>query len=258
MTDERIRLTFEGSLATITLARPEKLNALDMPMIAALHQAALDIEANHDVRCALLTGEGKVFCAGGDIAAWNGQPPIEMWRSWTRAGHRAFDALARLRVPLIAVLSGHALGGGLELAATADFLIVERHVQLSLPETGLGMIPGWSGTQRIVRRFGSRAVKRMALAGASLAAADAMASGLIDGLAETGGGMASALAMAQRIAARGPLAVQIAKQLINVAEGEEGFEISEMLAGSLAAYTQDLSEGVAAFTAKRPPAFTNT
>ena len=128
MTDERIRLTFEGSLATITLARPEKLNALDMPMIAALHQAALDIELDHDVRCALLTGEGKVFCAGGDIAAWNGQPPIEMWRSWTRAGHRAFDALARLRVPLIAVLSGHAFGGGLELAATADFLIVERQI----------------------------------------------------------------------------------------------------------------------------------
>ena len=258
MNDPRIRLTFDGPVATITLARPEKLNALDMAMIAALHRAALDIEAQHDVRCALLTGEGKVFCAGGDIAAWSGQPPIEMWRTWTHAGHRAFDALARLRVPLIAVLAGHAFGGGLELAATADFLIAERHVLLSLPETGLGMIPGWSGTQRIVRRFGSRAVKRMALAGASLAAGDAMAFGLIDGLAETGGGMASAIAMAQRIAARGPLAVQIAKQLINVAEGEEGFEASEMLAGSLAAYTQDLSEGVTAFAAKRPPAFKNT
>ena len=120
MSDPRIHLTFDSPVATITLARADKLNALDAAMIAALHQAALDIEARADIRCAIITGEGKAFCAGGDIAAWGGLAPIEMWRSWTRAGHRAFDALARLRTPLIAVLSGHAFGGGLELAATAD------------------------------------------------------------------------------------------------------------------------------------------
>ncbi len=116
-------------------------------------------------RVAILSGEGKAFCAGGDIAAWGGLPPLEMWRDWTRAGHRAFEALARLRAPLIVALTGHAFGGGLELAAVGDIRIAERGVKLGLPETGLGMAPGWSGTQRLVRRFGASVVRRMALAG---------------------------------------------------------------------------------------------
>ena len=106
------------------------------------------------------SGEGKAFCAGGDIAAWGGLPALDMWRDWTRAGHRAFEALARLRVPLIAALTGHAFGGGLELAAAADIRVAESGVKLGLPESGLGMAPGWSGTQRLVRRFG--AVRRAA------------------------------------------------------------------------------------------------
>ena len=88
-----------------------------------------------------------------------------MWRDWTRAGHRAFEALARLRAPLIAALTGHAFGGGLELAAVADIRVAESGVRLGLPEAGLGMAPGWSGTQRLVRRFGASPVRRMALAG---------------------------------------------------------------------------------------------
>jgi enoyl-CoA hydratase/carnithine racemase len=94
-------------------------------MIDALAAAADAVETDLDVRAAIIAGEGKAFCAGGDIAAWGGLEPLDMWRHWVRAGHRAFDRLARLRVPLIAVLSGHALGGGLELAATADFRIAE-------------------------------------------------------------------------------------------------------------------------------------
>jgi enoyl-CoA hydratase len=258
MSDSRIRLSFDGSVATIALARPEKLNALDMPMIAALQQAALDIEARHETRCALLVGEGKVFCAGGDIAAWGDLPPIEMWRTWTRAGHRAFDSLARLRIPLVGVLEGHAFGGGLELAATADIIVMERHATLSLPETGLGMVPGWSGTQRLVRRFGARLVKRMALGGETFGAEEALKLGMIDALAETGAGRQTALAITQRIAARGPIAVQIAKQLINAAEGEEQSAAFETLAGSLTAYTADLAEGIAAFKAKRRPDFSNS
>lgn len=257
MNEPRIRLSIDGAIATIALARPDKLNALNMAMVGALQQAALDIESRPELRCAMLVGEGKVFCAGGDIAAWSDLPPIEMWRNWTRAGHRAFDALARLRLPLIAVLEGHAFGGGLELAATADLIVAERQVTLSLPETGLGMVPGWSGTQRLVRRFGSRIVKRMALAGEALSAADAANLGAIDAVVETGAGRAAALAMAQRIATRGPIAVQIAKQLINAAEGEEQSAAFETLAGSLSAYTADLAEGVAAFKEKRRPNFTN-
>ncbi len=161
-----VDLIFEGPLALLTLKRAEKLNALDRAMIDALGDAARSIEASRDVRVAILSGEGKAFCAGGDIAAWSGLPALEMWRDWTRAGHRAFEALARLRVPLIAALTGHAFGGGLELAAVADIRIAESGIKLGLPESGLGMAPGWSGTQRLVRRFGPSVVRRMALAGA--------------------------------------------------------------------------------------------
>ena len=114
-----VELTFEGPLARLTLKRADKLNALDRAMIDALADAARAIDASRDARVAILSGEGKAFCAGGDIAAWGGLPALEMWRDWTRAGHRAFEALARLRVPLIAALTGHAFGGGLELAAVA-------------------------------------------------------------------------------------------------------------------------------------------
>jgi enoyl-CoA hydratase/carnithine racemase len=224
-------------------------------MIAALADAAGAIDADPDVRVALLLAEGKVFCAGGDIAAWSGLPPLEMWRDWTRAGHRAFEALARLRVPLVAVLSGHAFGGGLELAAVADLRIAEDGVTLGLPETGLGMVPGWSGTQRLVRRFGAQVVRRLSLGGETVSASEALRLELVDEVVPAGEGGKRAEALAARIAARGPVAVQIAKQMINAAEGEDVDLPIEALAGALTAYTVDLREGVAAFREKRAPAF---
>ena len=112
--DSRVLLTLEGAIATIVLARPDKLNALDCGMVLALERAALAIEAEAGVRVAIITGEGgKSFCAGGDIEAWAALSPADFGLAWVRHGHRAFDALARLRQPLIAVLNGHALGGGM-------------------------------------------------------------------------------------------------------------------------------------------------
>lgn len=257
MNGSGVRCEIDGGVARVTLARPEKLNALDRGMIEALAAAAHAIEADPNVRVALLTGEGKAFCAGGDIAAWGGLEPLDMWRHWVRAGHRAFDRLARLRVPLIAVLNGHALGGGLELAATADFRIAEAQAKLGLPETGIGMVPGWSGTQRLVRRFGSAVVKRLALTGAILEAEEARRQGLVDEVVPKGEGMARATALADTIAARGPVAVAIAKELINAAEGEESSASVEAMAGALTSFTEDLKEGVAGFREKRAPRFTN-
>jgi hypothetical protein len=138
-----------------------------------------------------------------------------------RHGHRAFDALARLRVPLIAALNGHTLGGGLELAATADFRITETHVKLGSPETGLGIIPGWSGTQRTVRRFGSQTVRRMALLGEIFVADEALKLGIVDRVVEKGESFNAAKEMASQLSLRGPLASSITKMLINAAEGEE-------------------------------------
>ncbi len=255
MTDDRVRFTFDGPIARLTLKRPDKLNALDRAMIVALARAAEAIEDASDIRVAILSGEGKAFCAGGDIAAWSNLPPLEMWRDWTRVGHRAFEALARLRVPLVAALTGHAFGGGLELAATADIRIAETGVKLGLPETGLGMAPGWSGTQRLVRRFGAQAVRRMALSGRMFEAEEALLLGLVDEVVAPGDGLARAEAVARGIAARGPVAVQIVKSMINSAEGEDRDAPIEGLAGALTATTRDLGEGVAAFNEKRPPRF---
>lgn len=256
--DKRIRLDHSDAVATLTIARPEKLNALDMSMVTALERAALLIEAERAIRVVLLTGEGgKSFCAGGDIEAWAANSALDFGRAWVRHGHRAFDALARLRQPVIAVLNGHALGGGLELAAVADLRIAEAHVRIGAPETGLGIIPGWSGTQRVVRRFGSGLTRRMALFGEVFAASEALALGLVDAVVPTGEGMREAGDHAARVLERGPVAIELAKALINSAEGEETERPLEAIAGALAASTEDLKEGVAAFRAKRKPRFRN-
>ena len=253
--DPRITLAVEGHAALLTVARPEKLNALDYDMVLALERAAHLIERS-PARIAIITGAGeKSFCAGGDIEAWSAWSPDDFAMAWVRHGHRAFDALARLRQPLIAALNGHTLGGGLELAATADFRIAEEHVKLGSPETGLGIIPGWSGTQRTVRRFGSQLVRRMALLGEVFTAEQALSLGLVDAVVEKGAALAAARDWAARLAARGPVATQAAKMLINAAEGEETERVLETLAGGVAAASAGLKEGVAAFRGKRKPTF---
>jgi enoyl-CoA hydratase/carnithine racemase len=248
-----VELTIDGAVARLTLRRPEKLNALDRAMIDALADAARAIDAARDVRVCVLSGEGKAFSAGGDIAAWAGLPALDMWRDWTRAGHRAFEALARLRVPLVAALCGHAFGGGLELAACADLRVAQPGIKLGLPETGLGMAPGWSGTQRLVRRFGAQVVRRMTLTGRLFTGEEGLALGLVDEIAPDA--LKRAHEIAADIAARGPVAAQIVKAMINAAEGEDRDAPIEGLAGALTATTEDLAEGVAAFKAKRAAAF---
>jgi enoyl-CoA hydratase len=250
--DPRIRLDFEDHTALITIARPEKLNALDFEMTMALERAAGLVDQAPDISAAIITGEGeKSFCAGGDIEAWSKLQPQDFAMQWVRRGHRAFDALAQLRVPLIAALNGHALGGGLELAATADIRIAGRHVKIGMPETSIGIIPGWSGTQRAVRRFGAPLVRRMALAGEVFTAEEAVSLGIVDRL----GSLDDARRMAEKIAARSPQATQLAKLMINAAEGEESEAAIEALGGYVAAAGADLKHGLEAFRAKKPPNF---
>lgn len=245
----------DNRIARLTLRRPEKLNAIDADMIEALLQAARAIERS-DARVAILCGEGgRSFCAGGDIEAWSRLDAEAFSRRWLRDGHDAFDALARLTVPLIAVLNGHALGGGLELAACADLRIAEAHVKIGQPEPGLGIIPGWSGTQRATRRFGAQLVRRMALFGEVYTAEQALALGLVDQLVATGEGQAAADAAAARVLHRSPRATELTKMLINAAEGEENERVVDALAGAAAAASVDLSEGLSAYRQKRPPRF---
>jgi enoyl-CoA hydratase len=254
--DSRILLSKEGQVAFITINRPEKLNALDYDMVLALERAAHVVDGDLEVRVAIISSVGeKSFCAGGDIAAWSGMAPEEFAMKWIRHGHRAFDALARLRVPLIAALNGHTLGGGLELAATADLRIAEDHIRLGLPETGLGIIPGWSGTQRIARRFGPQMARRMAVMGEILDATQGLAMGLVDRVVPKGQSLIAARQLALEVLQRGPVATQAVKMLINAAEGEEGDRAIEAVASLAAASSAELREGVAAFNEKRKPKF---
>lgn len=253
-------VTFEqdGAIGIITLRRPEKFNALDIPMLRALEAALDEAEMAESVRVVLLCGEGKGFCAGGDVDAWAQMSAGDFQVQWVRYGHRVFDRLARLRQPTIAVLSGHALGGGLELAVACDFRVAETQIKLGFPETSIGVVPGWSGTQRAVRRFGAQTVRRMALGGEVFLAPEALALGVVDKVTETGNGLAEAKAWAGQIAARGPLATEATKLMIAVAEGEESAAATEALASGFIALTGDLKAGVGAFRSRQKPAFSRS
>lgn len=255
MVENRIRLSVEASVATITLSRADKLNALDLDMLGELSTVLDRVEVDSAVRVVILTGEGKAFSAGGDIAAWGGMRPEEFGHHWVRHGHRIFDRLATLRMPVIAAMNGHALGGGLELAGAADIRIVERQAKIGLPETSLGMVPGWSGTQRLVRRFGAQIVRRMVVGGEMFTAEEASLHGLVDHVVDTGEALKAAKNYAARIAARGPAAVEISKLMLSVASGEDNGAAVEALGSILVAKTGDLKEGVSAFKEKRAAHF---
>jgi len=253
---DALRLEVESHVAVLTIDRPAKLNALDDHAVKSLWNICDRIERMDHVRTVILTGAGeKAFSAGGDITAWSAEEAEDFGRFWVRNGHDAFDALARLRQPVLAVLNGHALGGGLELAATADLIIAEAHVKIGQPETGLGIIPGWSGTQRATRRFGSKLVRRMALFGEVFSAEEALQLGLVDFGVPSGAGLSKAREIADRVSLRAPLATEITKMLINAAEGEERERVLEALAGNVAAQSAELKEGLAAYLEKRRPNF---
>jgi enoyl-CoA hydratase/carnithine racemase len=147
-----VELRFEGPLARLTLKRADKLNALDRAMIDALADAARAIDASSEARVAILSGEGNAFWAGGDIGAWGGLPPLEMWRDWTRAGHRAFEALARLRVPLIAAMTGMRLAAASNWRSSPTFVSLRAELSSVFRNRG-------SAWRRVGRaRRGSRGV----------------------------------------------------------------------------------------------------
>lgn len=249
-----IDLTIADGVAKIRLNRPRKRNAINQFMLEQLAHAVSEIERS-EARVALLAAEGPTFCAGGDINEWADQSPEVFSRRWVRDGHETLDRLTRLRQPLIALLEGNVWGGGLELIACADFRLAEEHVMFGQPETGLGIIPGWSGTQRAVRRFGVQAVRRMALFGERLNACQAHSLGIVDRVVSQGQGANVAHDMIRNTANRAPRASELVKMMINAAEGEARESAIEALAGAIAAASSDLEEGLAARREQRMPVF---
>ncbi|HZR02106.1 MAG TPA: enoyl-CoA hydratase/isomerase family protein [Burkholderiales bacterium] len=253
---DEVRLERDGLIATVTLARVAKLHALTAAMLDALEAFARELDADPQVRIVILTAEGdKAFCVGADILEWSALEPLDMWRRWTRRGHQVFDRWARLRQPVIAAINGHAFGGGLELAITADIRLAVEGAQFALPEASIATCPGWSGTQRLVRLIGASRAKYLALSGRRLNATQALAAGLVHEVVSSAALPEAARALAAEMAGRAPVAVQLTKQLVNASSGEETGTI-EGIAGALSAFTSDAAEGLASFKERRAPAYT--
>ena len=251
----RVRLTFREHVATLTVERPAKLNALTPEMLEQLSYLLGDV-ANSDARLLIVRGAaGNAFCVGADLNRFAGLSPAEMWRSWTARGHRAFEALARLHQPTIAVLHGHAFGGGLELALACDFRVAAEHVTLGLPEVGLGTVPGWGGTERLTELVGRARAKEVVMARRQLDAATALAWGVVTRVAPEPDLEGAMDDLVDSLLAGAPLAIELAKQLIDAAAEGASSAVLEPLAAGLTAASADLSEGILAFRERRPAAF---
>ncbi len=249
-----VHLTLDGPVAELRLDNPARMNAFTVEMLAQLatHLEALE---RSGARVLLLTAApAKCFCSGADILGWGALSPAEFARHWVRGGHRIFDRLARLAMPSVAVLSGHAFGGGLELAAACDLRVMAPRATLALPEAGIGIVPGWSGTQRLTRLLPEAVVKEMALFGRRIGADRALALGFAAEISETP--HEAALAIAARAADLSPRAVEIAKSMIHAARAEDPSAMIEALGSAAIAASADRAEGVTAFREKRQPRFT--
>lgn len=250
----QVHLGIQGSIAEIRLDNPSKLNALTVNMMDELDACCATIEADTKVRVLLLTAEGtRAFCAGADIREWADLTPRTFARDWVRKGHRVFDRIARLPVPTIGVLTGHVMGGGLELAATCDLRVAAPNITLALPETGVGIVPGWSGTQRLARLVPPAILKEMALTGARISAKRGYEVGFLNAIDDDPRGVAEEMAL--RIAKTAPQATETAKWMIAAALGEDQASAIEAIAGAATATTAEKAEGVSAFVEKRKPDF---
>ena len=250
----QVHLLMDGPIAEIRLDNPAKLNALTPDMLTQIAAHCDAIEGRDDVVAVLLTATGhRAFCTGADINAWGHLAPAEFARGWVRSGHRIFDRIARLAKPTIAVLEGHAYGGGLELAAACDIRVMSPKARLALPETSVGIVPGWSGTQRLARLLPEPVLKEMALFGRSLTADRALTLGFVAEVADDP--CAAAVEIADRLKVTSPRATEVAKYMLHAALGEDRGAMIEALGAGMTAATADKAEGVAAFRDKRKPEF---
>ncbi len=249
-----VRLHITGPVATLTLDNPAKLNCFTVEMLAQLASHLELIEVQSEIRAVIVTGEGeKAFCSGADINAWGGLSPADFARNWVRGGHRIFDRLARLSKPTIAALNGHAFGGGLELAAACDIRLITPQATIALPEAGVGIVPGWSGSQRLARLIPEGVLKEMALFGRRIGANRLFSCGFVAEVSDDP--RAAAHAIAEKAATLSPRATEITKAMIHAGQGEDSAALIEALGSAAIAATDDREEGVAAFRQKRKPEF---
>jgi enoyl-CoA hydratase len=252
----RVQLESEREVSTILLDRPHKHNALTPEMLEQLEQILIALDSDRDVRVVLLAAVGlRSFCAGADIKRFKALQPLDMWAHWTRLGHRVFDRLAGLRQPTVAAVTGNAYGGGFELALACDLRIVAEDATLGLTEVNIGALPGWGGNGRLRDLIGTGRAKELIFTGEPLTAERALAWGVANQLAPRSKVFDAAQALADKIAGRAPIAVQMAKQAI---DSGDAFRAMEQVSSAATAFTEDAAEGFASFTEKREPHYRGT
>jgi enoyl-CoA hydratase len=244
----------EEPIAVVLLNRPDALNALSDELMGALVDALRDLDADEAIGCIVLGGSDRAFAAGADIGQLAQASPVEMY--YQRRVDR-WDEIRALWTPLVAAVSGFCLGGGCELAMACDLIVASETAKFGQPESGLGLIPGAGGTQRLTRAVGKAVAMDVILSGRFLSADEALHSGLVARVVAKEACLAEAKRVARDIAAKGPVATRLAKEAVDRAfEGPLtlGVEYERRLL-YLALASDDAKEGLNAFLEKRRPEF---
>jgi enoyl-CoA hydratase len=249
----------DGAVATVTLNRPNVLNALNLRMLDELAAAFAELNGDAAVRAVILTGAGaKAFAAGADIGELNALPGAHAGEAQARKGQSLTRAIERMRVPVIAAVNGFALGGGCELAMACDLRVASENARFGQPEVNLGILPGYGGTQRMTRLIGEGMAMYLCLTGEMIDAAEALRAGLVQKVVALDALLGEARRIAELIAAKAPLAISATKRAI--VEGaslalDDALALEALLFGQ-AVTTADFAEGSRAFLDKRKAEFT--
>jgi enoyl-CoA hydratase len=256
MTFKNITIERDGLTAVVTINRPDALNALNGETMRELIHAMMEIEEDDDIGAVVLTGAGKAFVAGADIAELSEMGGMEA-REASKLGQKAFAAIENLSKPVIAAINGYALGGGLEIAMACDVRIASSKAKMGQPEVTLGLTPGFAGTQRLPRLVGFGRAKELLLVGKPIDAPTALSYGLVNRVVEPDELVDAAKEMAGAIASNGPAAIALVKACVNKGAGaglETGSAYEAEVFG-LCFGIGDAHEGIAAFFEKRDPAW---
>ncbi len=243
--------------ATITINRPETLNAIDENTILEILSRLEDANKDENIRVVIVRGMGeRAFSAGADIKMFRDVDSSKM-KDISRLGHRLCDKIEKMGKPVIAAINGYALGGGLELAMACDIRIASEDAKFGQPEVNVGFIPGWGGTQRLPRLVGRNKAKELIFTGKTIDAKTAVQLGLINATVPPDRLMSFVNDLATEISAKPPKSIKLAKQLINSSQETtlRTGENREAEAAGIIASTQDFREGVSAFLEKRKPRF---